>query len=54
LGLVYAYENVRVQQESLTYAQKALTDTKQQAQVGTVPPIQVVSAKAPSQPISRT
>jgi len=43
--LVYAYENVRVQQESLTYAQKALTDTKQQAQVGTVPPIQVVSAQ---------
>jgi hypothetical protein len=25
--LVYAYENVRVQQEALTYAQKALTDT---------------------------
>ncbi len=44
--LVYAYENVRVQQESLTYAQKALTDTKQQAQVGTVPPIQVVSAQS--------
>ncbi len=44
--LVYAYENVRVQQESLTYAQKALTDTKQQAQVGTAPPIQVVSAQS--------
>jgi len=44
--LVYAYENVRVQQESLTYAQKALNDTKQQAQVGTVPPIQVVSAQS--------
>jgi outer membrane protein TolC len=44
--LVYAYENVRVQQEALTYAQKALTDTKQQAQVGTVPPIQVVSAQS--------
>src|ERR1700733_1860771 len=26
--LVYAYENVRVQQESLTYAQKALDDSK--------------------------
>src|SRR6516225_6991796 len=44
--LVYAYENVRVQQESLTYAQKALDDTKRQAQAGTVPPIQVVSAQS--------
>src|SRR5579859_6766569 len=44
--LVYAYENVRVQQESLTYAQKALDDARRQAQVGTVPPIQVVSAQS--------
>src|SRR5579871_1779644 len=44
--LVYAYENVRVQQEALTYAQKALDDSRQQAQVGTVPPIQVVSAQS--------
>jgi outer membrane protein len=44
--LVYAYENVRVQQESLTYAQKALDDSKQQAKVGTAPPIQVVSAQS--------
>jgi outer membrane protein len=44
--LVYAYENVHVQQEALTYAQKALDDSKQQAQVGTVPPIQVVSAQS--------
>ena len=44
--MVYAYENVRVQQESLTYAQKALDDAKRQAQVGTVPPIQVVSAQS--------
>jgi len=44
--LVYAYENVRVQEESLTYAQKALDDSKRQAQVGTVPPIQVVSAQS--------
>src|SRR5271165_5691915 len=44
--LVYAYENVRVQQESLTYAQKALQDTQNQAKVGTVPPIQVVSAQS--------
>jgi outer membrane protein len=44
--LVYAFENVRVQQESLTYGQKALDDSKRQAQVGTVPPIQVVSAQS--------
>jgi len=44
--LVYAYENVRVQQEALTYAQKALDDSRQQAKVGTVPPIQVVSSQS--------
>ena len=44
--LVFAYENVRVQQEALTYEQKALDDSKRQAQVGTVPPIQVVSAQS--------
>jgi outer membrane protein len=44
--LVYAYENVRVQQEAVTYAQRALDDAKRQAQVGTVPPIQVVSAQS--------
>ena len=44
--LVFAYENVRVQEESLTYAQKALADSKGQAQVGTVPPIQVVSSQS--------
>jgi outer membrane protein len=44
--LVYAYENVRVQEESLAYAKKALDDSQRQAQVGTVPPIQVVSAQS--------
>src|SRR4029077_14706312 len=44
--LVYAFENVRVQEESLAYAQRALEDAKRQAQVGTVPPIQVVSAQS--------
>ena len=44
--LVFAYENVRVQQEALTYGQKALDDTQRQAKVGTVPPIQVVSAQS--------
>jgi outer membrane protein TolC len=44
--LVFAYENVRVQQEALAYGQKALDDSKRQAQVGTIPPIQVVSAQS--------
>lgn len=44
--LVYAYENVRVQQEALAYAQKALDDTQHQAKAGTVPLIQVVSAQS--------
>jgi len=44
--LVYAFENVRVQQESLAYGQRALEDTQRQAKVGTVPPIQVVSAQS--------
>jgi outer membrane protein TolC len=44
--LVFAYENVRVQQEALTYGQKALDDARSQAKVGTVPPIQVVSAQS--------
>ena len=44
--LVFAYENVRVQQEALTYQQKALDDARRQAQVGTIPPIQVVSAQS--------
>ena len=32
--------------KSLTYAQKALEDSKRQAQVGTAPPIQVVSSQS--------
>jgi len=44
--LAYAFENVRVQQEALTYTQKALEDAKGQAKVGTIPPIQVVSAES--------
>ena len=44
--LVFAYENVKVQQEALTYANKALDDAKRQAQVGTVAPITVVSAQS--------
>jgi outer membrane protein len=44
-NLVYAFENVKVQQEALTFAQKTLADNKKQVQFGTLPPIQVVSAQ---------
>jgi len=44
--LVYAYENVHVQQEALAFAQRTLADNKQQVQFGTLPPIQVVNAQA--------
>jgi len=45
-NLVYAFENVRVQQESLTFSQKSLSDTEKGVQVGTLPPINVVSAQS--------
>jgi len=45
-NLVYAYENVRVQQEALASAQRTLEDNKRQVQFGTLPPIQVVSAES--------
>jgi outer membrane protein len=44
--LVFAYENVRVQQEALTFAERTLADNKKQVQFGTLPPIQVVSAQS--------
>jgi len=45
-NLVYAFENVRVQQEALAFAQKTLTDNQKAVEVGTLPPIQVVSAQS--------
>src|SRR5262249_28080139 len=45
-NLVYAFENVRVQQEALTFAQKTLSDNEKAVQMGTLPPIQVVSARS--------
>jgi outer membrane protein len=45
-NLVFAYENVRVQQEALAFAQRTLEDNKRQVQFGTLPPIQVVSAES--------
>ena len=44
--LVYAYENVRVQKESLTFAQKTLSDTQKQVQIGSLAPIEVVRAQS--------
>jgi outer membrane protein len=44
--LVYAYENVRVQQESLAFAQKTLSDNRKQVEIGTLAPIEVVRAQS--------
>jgi outer membrane protein TolC len=44
--LVYAYENVRVQQEQLTFAQKTLSDNRKQVEIGTLAPIEVVRAQS--------
>ncbi|MBZ5704948.1 MAG: TolC family protein [Acidobacteriia bacterium] len=44
--LVSAYENVRVQQDSLALAQKTLEDNKKQVQIGTLAPIEVVRAQS--------
>jgi len=44
--LVYAYENVRVQKENLAFAQRTLSDTKKQVEIGTLAPIEVVRAQS--------
>src|SRR6202044_2640656 len=44
--LVFAYENVRGQQESLAFAQKTLSDTQKQVQIGSLAPIEVVRAES--------
>ncbi len=44
-NLVYAYENVRVQQEALAFAQKTLSDNQKQVQIGSLAPIEVVRAQ---------
>ena len=36
--LLFAYENVRVQNESLAFAQKTLSDTRKQVEIGTLAP----------------
>ena len=44
-NLVYAYENVKVQQEALAFAQKTLSDTQKQVQIGSLAPIETVRAQ---------
>ena len=44
--LVYAYENARVQNESLAFAQKTLSDTNKQVQIGSLAPIEIVRAQS--------
>ncbi len=44
--LVNAYENVKVQEESLRLAQKTLSDNQKQVEIGTLAPIEVVRARS--------
>jgi outer membrane protein len=44
--LVFAYENARVQNESLSFAQKTLSDTQKQVDIGSLAPIEVVRAQS--------
>src|ERR1700733_6550577 len=44
--LVYAYENQRVKEESLTFSQKTLSDTKKQVEIGSLAPIESVRAES--------
>src|SRR5438270_4456711 len=44
--LVYAYVNLRVKQESLTFSQKTLSDTKKQVEIGSLAPIESVRAQS--------
>jgi outer membrane protein len=45
-NLVYAFENVRVQQESLALAEKTLSDNEKAVKLGLLPPIQIASAQS--------
>lgn len=44
--LVNAYENVKVQQDSVTLANKTLSDNKKQVEIGTLAPIEIVRAQS--------
>jgi outer membrane protein TolC len=43
-NLVYAYENVKVQEEAIAFAQKTLSDTQKQVKIGSLAPIEEVRA----------
>ena len=44
--LVNAYENVKVQKDSVALAEKTLSDNKKQVEIGTLAPIEVVRAQS--------
>lgn len=44
--LVYAFENLRVKQESLAFSDKTLSDTKKQVEIGSLAPIEAVRAQS--------
>jgi outer membrane protein TolC len=44
--LVNAYEDLKVKQTALQFAQRTLTDNKKQVEIGTLAPIEVVSAES--------
>jgi outer membrane protein TolC len=44
--LVNAYEDLKVKQTALEFAQRTLTDNKKQVEIGTLAPIEVVSARS--------
>ncbi len=44
--LVYAYENLRVKEESLAFSEKTLSDTKKQVEIGSLAPIESVRAQS--------
>jgi outer membrane protein TolC len=44
--LVNAYEDVKVQQTAVQFAERTLTDNKKQVEIGTLAPIEVVSAQS--------
>ena len=44
--LVYAYENLRVKEESLAFSEKTFSDTKKQVEIGSLAPIESVRAQS--------
>jgi outer membrane protein TolC len=45
-NLVYAYENVKVQEDGLKYAQQIVADDRKQVQYGTMQPIEIANAES--------